>query len=275
MIKWRFSLIIIIIVFIVGVAFFYYFYWHYAPSRLSFPSTKSFQLENLLKFAQQEEERGNLIDAQKLLLKALEIDPQNKEVKKALGRVEKAIKKIYKPPLAKKKATPTSPFPKGIPPLTTGLPGTTLAIPTTAPLTPSAGGSSPSTLVDLTSYVPEVIPGYERTSLTSREGGVFASFIPLVEGEVYNALISIWQHQSSAAAEKFITNVSKVLFPDDSDDFTYKGYKAYFGTNRERDEATYVWVAGSLTFELHATGRLGKPVNLRDDLENIAKWVPL
>lgn len=140
----------------------------------------------------------------------------------------------------------------------------------------SSGGDNGFKVPDkLETLLPKSVPGFERTAVSENQLGAFGDYLPLARGEVESMRVSIWDKKNKSSARDFLKKVSKVLFPDNGEDFTYKGYLAYFGVDKDEDEATFVWVVDKIVFELYAKGTKGKPLELRDDLEVLAEAVPL
>lgn len=260
--KYRFLFILLISTVVIAGLTTYYL-TKQSSSTANYLSNKK-EAQRLTNLAFKKEKEGETSQAVSLLEKAIKLAPTYKPAKIALNRIESQASAGSTGTGGTEEAGSSS----------SGASSSSSA--KTSGSSSSSGGDDGFKVPDkLETLLPKSVPGFERTAVSEDELGVFGCYLPLARGEVESMTVSIWNKKDNSSARSFLNKGSKVLFPDGGEDFTYKGYPAYFGVDEDEDEATFVWIVDRILFELYAKGTKGKPVELRDNLEVLAEAVPL
>jgi len=139
------------------------------------------------------------------------------------------------------------------------------------------GGNTPPTIpIDLPALLPQGnISGYTRGTLVTDENTAQVDYLPdaNTRQKINSLLITVRKMKDKTAANNFINNVSKKVYPNDQESPTIKGKTAYFGTNIH-GLATLSWADGILVYEIIMRSTTFEPAKLYDDIIDITDYFP-
>lgn len=209
--------------------------------------------------------RGDYQRAGEQLGRAAAIDPTYRDVAKLLADAQAA----------------GSPGPQTTPRDST--PDATGSTPATKPAGSSGSSSKPPTVkpgqpgfkrpADLSTLVPNPLPGYNPPQIDKAKDLVTAVYVPLRTGNLRQVQITITDRKTSAKAVGFVNTTLRGVYSRDAATVSVgSGITAYFGTS-QRLYATVGWSKGTLAFQVLGEVDQGEPVQLKGRLVDIAKKV--